>query len=51
MPQTHPVEEPPVDLEDDFEVARQECAEHAERPFLEGFGQQRVGWCTRTSPG
>ena len=38
----HLVEEAPVDLVDDLEVARQHRAEQRQRPLLERLGQQRV---------
>ena len=39
---SHGIEEASVDLEDDLEVARQELLEPCDRPFLEGFGKERV---------
>ena len=36
------VEQTAVDLEDDLQVARQHHFEPRQRPFLQGFGQQRV---------
>ena len=42
MPQANGIEEAPVDLVDDFEVAREEAAEQRQRPLLEGLGEQRV---------
>src|SRR5215475_13048881 len=36
------IEETLVYLQDDFEVARRQNLEPLQRPFLQGFGQQRV---------
>ena len=38
----HLVEEPPVDLEDDLEVARQQQRGTFQRPLLQRLGEQRV---------
>ncbi len=41
-PGAHLVEEPPVDLVDDLEVAGQRLGEHLQRPLLQRLGQQGV---------
>ena len=38
----HLAHEPPVDLVDDLQVARQEPLEHADGPLLQGLGQDGV---------
>jgi hypothetical protein len=38
----HLVEEPPVDLENDLQLTRQQQAEHLQRPLLQRFAQQCV---------
>ena len=38
----HRLEQAAVDLQDDLEVTRQQQLEPRQRPFLQGFGQQRV---------
>ena len=42
IPMAHVGEEPAIDLEDDFELPRQQPLEIMQRPFLQRLGQQRV---------
>ena len=47
----HLLEEAAVDLEDDLEVPRQQQLEPAQRPLLQGLGQQRVVRVGERPPG